>query len=744
MTQEIQATNIVLESRHARLVFAPLEQGGYGLGLDVRDGETWRSICAPINPLVRGPSFNLFPHSLEAQPDGSLLARGTARATAQTGAPLEYAFETRIRVHAHGWFEVDTTLVLPEALELQMRGGFEPEITLDMGALPPYDRGDHVWFKTSIQNPTKWNDEAYGNDCPALYYFDAYSSYELMMFFDMTVMTWMGRENIARFLNYRCGFRRRYKPGPMFELGLYADGFSGTSFPAGPQRFRSYITARARADAPTEPQAVTTLMGRCLELVPRETTWPQNATGWREFAEGCATDLMDPQCWNRSSEFEDFILNYVNGYSPAWYEAFEAKHQPIDFKNSPCIDSALYLDFPLAVTARLTGDPRYVALHARVLAFVRAYFDSEQSFLHATHGATGTWQFIYNLEQTWWAAKLNRDETLMARVLETVNREVIPLAHNVEHLFPLSFERRTLRRTGNGDAYGVAGVYAALMLHLFEATGLETYLTEAKRSVRVLPNLPVNSLNQEVFLNSLGAQAAAKLARITGEVEYLETYRYLLAQVLRQMYWFDDKTRDDYSAYNTFAMFQACTPIIYPAFFENIEPLARIASTFGTIAPSLGLLRVYNHARKNNFYMFPRCLPKNHHTSNLEFIPFENVGVLEDEKTGYIGQEIYGTGQVFQAYLMWEAFAHSDHRDVMVVNMDNYKFLDLERVTSSDLHFVVFNPEGTRISSTLSIPTLKANDQVFAGPSLETLELQTSLRLELERDEIRYLHLKRA
>jgi hypothetical protein len=126
---EIRRSNIVLESRQSRLVFAPLERGGYGLGLDVRDGETWRSICAPINPLVRGPSFNLLPSTLEVRPDGTLLARGTARATTQMGAPLEYAFETSIRAHAHGWFELDTTLELPEALELQMRGPTTGAIT---------------------------------------------------------------------------------------------------------------------------------------------------------------------------------------------------------------------------------------------------------------------------------------------------------------------------------------------------------------------------------------------------------------------------------------------------------------------------------------------------------------------------------------------------------------------------------------------------------------------------------------
>ena len=72
-----------------------------------------------------------------------------------------------------------------------MTDGFEPEIMLDLGPLPPYERGDHVWFMTSIANPTKWNDDAHGNDMPATYLYDAYLNAEFMMFFDMTAMSWM-------------------------------------------------------------------------------------------------------------------------------------------------------------------------------------------------------------------------------------------------------------------------------------------------------------------------------------------------------------------------------------------------------------------------------------------------------------------------------------------------------------------------------------------------------------------------
>src|SRR6202050_2290704 len=115
---------------------------------------------------------------------------------------------------------------------------------------------------TNVANPTKWNDDAHGNDFPATYFFDPYKRMEIMMFFDMTAMSWMSLNNIARFLNYRCAFRRRYRPVAGGELGLIANGFSGHLFPAGDQQFAYAIHARSRAQTPTDQEALCLLVDR--------------------------------------------------------------------------------------------------------------------------------------------------------------------------------------------------------------------------------------------------------------------------------------------------------------------------------------------------------------------------------------------------------------------------------------------------------------------------------------------------
>ena len=732
-----------VEGAHQRLIFEPSDHGGYGYALEFLTASGWQRISSD-NPLVRGPSFNLRPSSVTPSAQDSLEFSGASAVTGANGSSLHLPFSGRVWLDsASGWLQLEVRVHASEDIRLNMNGGVEPEITVDLGALPPYDRGDHVWFKTSIDNPTKWNDEARGNDFPALYYFDSYQRYELMMFFDMTVMNWMSRANIARFLNYKCGFRRRYKPTPFHELGLHADGFSGTVFPAGEQVFAYSIKVRPQPDAPTEARALGELITECLKLVPSSasfSSFPPGSSSWQQFSAACAEELMDAQCWGSSEQFNDFILNYVGGYSPAWAEAFAGKGLTIDFKSQPCLDSAAFIGFPLTILNAVQPEPRYAKLLERIRNFSAKLLASDQNPYSSSSGITGTWQHLYILEQLWMTAHLHRDADTLTMIRNEVHNRIVPLARGCAYLFPLSFDKATLRKHGNGDAYAVGGLYAYLMFNLYRSSGDPEYLGEAKLALLAQLHLPVNSLSQEVFLLAIGLQAANLVWLETGDPVFKEVYMYLLAQNLRMMYWYTDQTRPEYRDYNIYGMFQACTPIIYPAFFENIECLARIASTFEQHAPSLGLLRVFDHARKNNFFMFPACLPANRHTSSLKYIPFENLGVLEDEKTGWIGQEIYGCGQVFQAHLMWEALAHAEDRSVMVLNISNYRALELRDLERAVNTFIVFNPEAqirqTRIR--LGDGSLAA---VSIGASLESLEpaLDSDIQVTLQPSQVLYL-----
>jgi hypothetical protein len=705
-----------LALRQMRLDFGPVagRAGGLGYGLSVRtdDNSSWRRVSAADNPLVRGSTFNLYPTEARHHDDLTLALRGTRRVNGTHGAdPFEYEYAVTITADPRqNWLRFDVEVDSPRPIPLAMTDGFEPEMMLDLGPLPPYERGDHVWFMTKVSNPTKWNDDAHGNDMPATYLYDAYLKTEFMMFFDMTAMSWMSFENIPRFLNYRCGYKRRYQPRPAAALGLYADGFSGKTFPAGRQRFVYYLTAAPRAQTPTDHQAVQMLVERCLPLLQAHSEWPARATDWRDFARHCAQDLMsDGHAWRTNSRIEgEYLLNYVDAHSPAWKEAIEARGRRFDM-DQPCVESGVWAAHPLSVVCKVDPEPVYAALNQRLLAFTdRMVAAGRTPLAPATDDAPrGSWQHLYMIEQMFQVARLRGDEPLLGQIRREMDDCLIPLTRKMQYLLPLCFGKRSLVQVGAGDTHSLLGTYASLALDLHEWTGETAYLDEAKRALRVNAKLPINTVHQECFLLGMGVHASARVAAMTSDAaerdEFTTICRYLLAQTLRMLFWYRDRTTPDARLINTLGMFHACATMNYSAIFENVETFARIAPALKLLGADAPLLRVFDHARKNNFYFFPQCLP-DHYEGPLKYIPLENVGILEGPAPNTVGAEIYGAGWTFRAYLLWEALGRCRDRDVMVLNLD--AFDERRHIESGrwDLRFVAFNPTAEARQAELVFP----------------------------------------
>src|ERR1019366_645763 len=352
-------------------------------------------------------------------------------------------------------------------------------------------------------------------------------------------------------------------------------------FPSGVQRFTYFLSARPRKALVDDHEAVRLLVDKCLPLLPQSVSWPAGSTTWRDFAHRCAQDLMtDELCWRKIGNHE-FILNYVDGYSPAWQEAIEARGNRFDMIK-PCFDAAVWIAHPLAVLSRLDPRDPMPRLYLRVSKMIeRAMATNQTPFAPATADTvTGTWQHLYILEELFQVARLRKDQPILNRIFEEVATSLIPLAKKTSYLFPLSFNRRTMERAGAGDCHAVLGAYASFMLDLHEFSTESQFLEEAEHALQMLFRLPVNTIHQEVFLLAMGAQAAYRLAVSHPQANYSEIYRYLLAQTLRMQYWYADRTSPNTSQINLLGMFQACATISYPALFENIEVLGRLCSTF--------------------------------------------------------------------------------------------------------------------------------------------------------------------
>ena len=139
----------VLEQGEFRIVFS--DGATPGFHLEVLENGKWRIASAANNALVSGPSFDLRPSDIHISKEGlNLNGINTLHG---------YRWSAHIQRAGTQWIKVDITID-SEGFTLGKIGGIEPEIVLDLGLLPPYERGDHVWFKVNIDNPTKWNDEA--------------------------------------------------------------------------------------------------------------------------------------------------------------------------------------------------------------------------------------------------------------------------------------------------------------------------------------------------------------------------------------------------------------------------------------------------------------------------------------------------------------------------------------------------------------------------------------------------------
>ncbi len=758
---EFPGANLDLGSLSIRFEYAP-ERGGYGFRIGhVDPDKTWWS---PLNPFVRGASFDHYPQTLEqAGADGVKLS-GRHAAHRATGETFTYDYSVHVSRTPEGpWLRIAVEFDLPHDLQLDFSRGYEPELTIDLGELPPYERGDHVWFVTQVRNPTRWNDEEYGNDMPACYVFDPYLNLELKLFFDLEAMSWMSHENLSRFFCYRCGYRRTYPtPRGRADIGLYAERFSGKVLRSGKIRFVYYLTGRARddqTDAPTAAEALQSLVQDCLHLLPASAKWPLSAVSWRETALGCAREMnTDGLAWRRGADGHEYILNYVNGLSPAWKAAVEARGKAFNM-DAPCLDTAAWTVIALdpLVTALPGDDPSFDRLRQRLLRFIRRQMDETPAMRFDAHDASaytqskrplGCWQYVFDLHTLLLSARHNGLSRLAAKLETEIDMFLIPAARAFSYLFPLQWNLADYRPVRTGDTHGIAALYATMMLDRFDRSGDRQWLNEAEHSMAALERLPLNSVHQEIFLLGFAVHAAARLFRVTQSSRHERAYRYFLAQTLRAIYWSRDRNIADWEAVDVTGTFNACSPINYAAFFENIETLAHLAPTLKTFAPSEGLLKVFNLNRINNFYYFPQHLPPHLRPSEALHIPREDIPQFGGPDA-FIGQALYGAGYTFRAYALWEAYAVADDRDVMVLHLDAYE--EPEPAPAAEHHFLIHNPRPQKVATRIQLPLLGESVGTWclsAQFSCNTLASGTAdrsgINLELESRRCVYLTVRPA
>jgi hypothetical protein len=353
---------------------------------------------------------------------------------------------------------------------------------------------------------------------------------------------------------------------------------------------------------------------------------------------------------------------------------------------------------PLLLYLRLNPDEEAVSLSKRLLTSLPGFHYPSLHYIgnrypnHPSDTFSDLWYFFENgLIKLAWIAIISSDPILRLMMLDGM-QGAITLAQRVNYCFPLFAEFGKPGGpvpVGTPSNYSVAGLYAFGALLAAELSKEPTYYVEAKRALSAIRHLPVDLMYHEPQQLGFGAATAAVLAQ-HNDKDMARLANGLVRAQLRMAYWHEDPYALK-RGYHVRGMLQACASLLYPAFKEEVESvLPWVFLLQSGLGPTELILKFMNLARQHSFAFFELYLTG--HAGNLPFIPYENLGTTELPEMGSIGKEIYGAGEVFWLYLLFEALAYTEDPDLCIIFLDLLEPKTLAAFPPQRRRFIAYNP----------------------------------------------------
>lgn len=241
----------------------------------------------------------------------------------------------------------------------------------------------------------------------------------------------------------------------------------------------------------------------------------------------------------------------------------------------------------------------------------------------------------------------------------------IRAAHHFDYRWPILYDINdfSVITKARGDSrFGetdVNGIYAYLMMQLFQLTSDSRYLDEAKAAIDAARGLRFDLMYQ-ANLTMWAAVACMRLWRITQNTDYLnQSYVYIAGLLHNCEIWESDLGHARH--YRNFLGATCLHDAPYMAMYECFECFAGIDEYLAQSGPDLEpaarmlLSEFCRYALDRAWFYFPDALPKEilhrgEHQSGvidrkLSF-PLEDL-YGDGQSPGQIGQEIYGSGSAF-------------------------------------------------------------------------------------------------
>ncbi|MCZ7573445.1 MAG: hypothetical protein M5U01_33260 [Ardenticatenaceae bacterium] len=355
---------------------------------------------------------------------------------------------------------------------------------------------------------------------------------------------------------------------------------------------------------------------------------------------------------------------------------------------------------PLLLYLKLHPEPGGERLAARLLASLPGFHSPDLHYIGNRYPPAprdtlcDLWYCFENgLIKYAWIALASGNSALAAIVLDGM-RGASVLAERTNFCFPLFADFGAAggpTPTGSASNYSVAGLYAFGALLAAELSGDPRERDAARHALAALRPLPAELMYHEPQQLAFGAAAAAILAR-DGDQEMATLADRLAHAQVRMVYWHEDPYALA-QGYRVRGLFQACASLLDPAFKEEVEAiLPWVVLLRDGLGPTELLLKLLNLGRQHSFAFFEPCLPGRAGHSACPFIPYENLGTTELPETGTIGKEIYGAGEVFWLYLLFEALARTNDPTICTIFLDLLEPATLASFPPLQRRFMLYNP----------------------------------------------------
>lgn len=323
---------------------------------------------------------------------------------------------------------------------------------------------------------------------------------------------------------------------------------------------------------------------------------------------GAEIEVIDTIC-KCLPEFYDDNLKTVTRWLPAAKEMLDGDEE----QKNPNVMDSWYLHHPLLNLSRL-------ALKGNELA-KKLFFDSIDYAIKVARKFNYRWPVFYQME-----------------TLEVIKAETSP---------------------GKGGEKDVAGEYAHVMLQAYELTKDKKYLEEAEKAAQTLKGLGFE-LFYQANNTAFSAGGLLRLYKLTGKQEYLDLSYLCIANLLRNCRLWDCNYgygKDFPSFFTLFPLNDAPYAAVYEeqevfcAFFDYLKNAEGVE-----LLPSVMLLicEYIRHLVNRAMYYYPPLLPKEmlaekQQTGELDAKLWIALEDLHDgwEKSGRVGQEVYGAGNAF-------------------------------------------------------------------------------------------------